>query len=40
MNYIHQNQVNVELVIDSEDYLYSSACKSAGEKGLIEIERV
>jgi len=35
INYIHQNPVKTELVIDSEDYLYRSACDYAGKKGLV-----
>ena len=38
MNYIHNNPVRAELVVNPEDYLYSSARDYAGEKGLIDIE--
>ena len=37
---IHNNPVKAELVANPEDYLYSSACDYAGEKGLIAIEFV
>ena len=40
MNYIHNNPVKAELVVNPEDYLYSSARDYAGDKGLIEIELV
>jgi len=40
MDYIHNNPVKAELVVNPEDYLYSSARDYAGEKGLVAIEFV
>ena len=40
MDYIHNNPVKAELVANPEDYLYSSACDYAGQKGLVAIEFV
>ncbi len=37
LNYIHQNPVEEGLVFRAEDYVYSSACDYAGEKGLLNI---
>jgi len=37
MNYIHNNPVKAEIVSNPEEYIYSSACDYAGEKGLVEI---
>ena len=38
MNYTPENPVEVELVANPVDYLYSSARDYAGEKGLVDIE--
>jgi putative transposase len=40
MEYIHNNPVRAEIVVNSEDYLYSSARDYSGEKGLVNIEFV
>ena len=40
MDYIHNNPVKAELVVNPEDYLYSSARDYAGKKGLVAIEFV
>jgi putative transposase len=37
LNYIHNNPVKAEIVIEPQEYLYSSAKNYAGEKGLIDI---
>ncbi len=37
LDYIHENPVKAEIVVNPEDYLYSSAKDYAGEKGLLEI---
>ena len=37
IDYIHHNPVKAELVVNPEDYLYSSARDYAGEKGLVNI---
>lgn len=38
IDYIHNNPVAAGIVENAEDYLYSSAKKYCGEKGLIKIE--
>jgi putative transposase len=38
MDYIHNNPVKAELVLQPEHYVYSSACNYSGEKGLLNIE--
>ena len=38
--YIHMNPVKQEIVARPEEYLYSSARNYAGERGLIDIERI
>ena len=40
LNYIHNNPVEDEVVFDSEDYKYSSACIYAGRIGILEIEQL
>ena len=40
MEYIHLNPVRAEIVMDSTDYLYSSAVDYGGSKGLVSIEFV
>lgn len=40
LNYIHMNPVKAEIVINSEDYLYSSAMDYAGMKGLLDLEMI
>ena len=37
INYIHNNPVEAGLVFRAEDYIYSSACNYAGEKGLLDV---
>ncbi len=37
LNYIHENPVRAEIVVNPEDYLYSSAKDYAGEKGLLNV---
>lgn len=37
LDYIHLNPVRQEIVKRPEEYLYSSACNYAGEKGLLEV---
>ena len=37
LNYIHNNPVEEGLVFKAEQYVYSSAIDSAGEKGLLDI---
>ena len=37
INYIHDNPVSAMIVGKQEDYLYSSACDYAGEKGLVKV---
>ena len=37
LDYLHQNPVEEGSVFRAEDYLYSSACDYAGEKGLLDI---
>ena len=37
LNYIHQNLVEEGLVFRAADYVYSSACDYAGEKGLLNV---
>ena len=37
LNYIHQNPVEEGLVINAEDYVYSSATDYAGRQGLLDI---
>ncbi len=40
LEYIHNNPVKEEIVIDAEDYKFSSAGYYAGGEGLIRIERL
>jgi putative transposase len=40
INYIHDNPVRAMIVSKQEEYLYSSACDYAGEKGLVNIQIV
>ena len=40
LNYLHQNPVEQGWVNNEEDYVYSSAKDYAGEKGLLEIEKI
>ncbi len=40
INYIHENPVRAGIVVQAEDYLYSSARNYAGLEGLIEIEEI
>lgn len=40
MEYIHNNPLRAEIVVNPEDYLYSSARDYSGEKGLVNIEFV
>jgi hypothetical protein len=40
LNYIHNNPVEDEIVINPEDYKYSSAMNYAGEMGVLNIERI
>jgi len=37
LSYIHENPVRAEIVMNPEEYLYSSAKDYAGEKGLIDV---
>jgi putative transposase len=37
LNYIHHNPVKAEIVIEPQEYLYSSAKNYAGEPGLLEV---
>jgi REP element-mobilizing transposase RayT len=37
LSYIHDNPVRAEIVMNPEEYLYSSAKDYAGEKGLIDV---
>jgi REP element-mobilizing transposase RayT len=37
LNYIHLNPVKEGLVFRAEDYVYSSACDYAGDKGMLDI---
>ena len=38
LNYLHQNPVEAGIVINEEDYVYSSAKDYANQKGLLDIE--
>ena len=40
INYTHQNPVRAMIVANAEDYLFSSACDYAGEKGLVDVEMI
>jgi REP element-mobilizing transposase RayT len=40
INYTHDNPVRAMVVHRQEDYLYSSACDYAGEKGLVNVQIV
>ena len=40
LNYIHMNPVKAEIVVNPEDYLYSSARDYAGMKGLLDVELI
>lgn len=37
INYIHDNPVRAEIVVEAHEYLYSSAVDYAGGKGLVEV---
>lgn len=37
INYIHQNPVRQEIVVNPEDYKFSSAVDYSGEKGLVDV---
>lgn len=37
LDYIHQNPVKELIVFRAEDYLFSSACDYAGEKGMLKV---
>jgi REP element-mobilizing transposase RayT len=38
LNYTHQNPVRAGLVVNPDDYLYSSAANYAGKKGIMEVD--
>ena len=38
LNYLHNNPVEVEIVINAEDYCWSSAFDYSGGKGKMNIE--
>lgn len=40
LNYIHNNPVEEEIVINAEDYKYSSAISYADEIGVLQIEKL
>jgi putative transposase len=40
MDYIHNNPVKAELVLEPEHYVYSSACDYAGQKGFLNVELI
>ena len=40
LDYIHDNPVKAKIVVNKEDYLYSSAIDYAGGKGLLNIEMI
>ncbi len=40
LNYLHQNPVEAGMVLNEEDYFYSSAKDYANQKGLLEIELI
>jgi putative transposase len=40
INYIHDNPVRAMIVGRQEDYLCSSACDYAGEKGLVNVQTI
>ncbi len=40
IDYTHQNPVRAMIVANAEDYLFSSACDYAGEKGLVQVELI
>ena len=40
MDYIHQNPVRAGIVLEPEDYVYSSAIDYAGGKGLVKLEMI
>jgi putative transposase len=40
LDYIHNNPVEAGIVENPEDYLFSSAKVSAGEKGLLKVEEI
>ena len=40
LDYIHDNPVKAKIVVNKEDYLYSSAIDYAGGKGLLNIELI
>lgn len=40
LEYLHNNPVEAGIVKSPEEYLYSSACDYAGDKGLIDIELI
>jgi len=37
LEYIHENPVKAMLVRNPEDYIFTSACDYAGERGLVNI---
>ncbi len=38
LDYIHNNPVKAGIVLNPEDYLYSSAANYAGKKGIMDVE--
>ncbi|MFT5877631.1 MAG: putative transposase, partial [Dokdonia sp.] len=38
LNYIHQNPVRAGLVLNEEDYVYSSAINYKGGDGIIQVD--
>ena len=40
LNYIHQNLVRAGIVINAEDYVYSSASNYAGKGGILDVELI
>ena len=40
MDYIHQNPIRAGIVLEPEDYVYSSAIDYAGGKGLVKLEMI
>ncbi|MFT6802516.1 MAG: putative transposase, partial [Salibacteraceae bacterium] len=38
LNYIHQNPVRAGLVLNEEDYVYSSAINYMGGDGIIQVD--
>jgi len=40
LDYIHNNPVEEEIVVNPEDYLYSSASNYMGGSGILEVEKL